>query len=202
MIVDGDLVPGQRVPQDNIARALGVSRLPVREALISLEREGWITTKPHRGSFVNGVDEKTVRDHYALYGEFFGFAARRALDRMSPDELSDLAAFSAELSAAADAEKVYEVNGRYLRHLIRAAASDQLVMTLRSMSELVPGNFFAVVPGAITTQKRGIAALQAALEHGDAAAATEACGAMEREQADNVLAVLPQVDPSAADATS
>jgi DNA-binding GntR family transcriptional regulator len=40
-IFDGVLKQGQRVPQDAIAKTLGVSRIPVREALIALEREGW-----------------------------------------------------------------------------------------------------------------------------------------------------------------
>src|SRR5262249_27112791 len=43
LIFDGVLKPGQRVPQDAIAQTLGVSRIPVREALIALEREGWTT---------------------------------------------------------------------------------------------------------------------------------------------------------------
>ncbi len=42
-IFDGTLRPGARVPQDQVAEALGISRIPVREALIALEREGWVT---------------------------------------------------------------------------------------------------------------------------------------------------------------
>jgi DNA-binding GntR family transcriptional regulator len=50
LIFDGDLRPGTRVPQDEIAQTLGVSRIPVREALIALEREGWVTIELHRGA--------------------------------------------------------------------------------------------------------------------------------------------------------
>jgi DNA-binding GntR family transcriptional regulator len=200
-IVAGELRPGARVPQDDVAAALGVSRIPVREALISLEREGWVTTRPHRGSYVNGLDEKVVRDHYALCGELLGFAARRALDHLSAEDVTDLASFAAELRSTDDLGRVDELNDRYLRHLIRAAGSDHLVMTLRAVSELVPGNFFAVIPGAIGAQQRGIAALQEAIERGDGEAATKACVEMEREQAENVLAVLapahgPATEPS------
>jgi len=45
LMFDGDLRPGTRVPQDEIAQALGVSRIPVREALIALEREGCQVTR-------------------------------------------------------------------------------------------------------------------------------------------------------------
>src|SRR3954467_10878345 len=86
LIFDGDLKPGTRVPQDDIARGLGVSRIPVREALIALEREGWVTIEMNRGAFVNALDARSVRDNYELFGLIYGFAAERALDR-SGDEL-------------------------------------------------------------------------------------------------------------------
>jgi len=63
LIFDGDLRPGERVPQDEVARVLGMSRIPVREALIALEREGWVTIELHRGAFVNAISQDTVRDH-------------------------------------------------------------------------------------------------------------------------------------------
>src|SRR6476661_7982405 len=60
-----------------IATALNVSRIPVREAIIALEREGWVTHLVHRGAFVNRVDEDLIRDHYALFGLLYGYAARK-----------------------------------------------------------------------------------------------------------------------------
>src|SRR6266700_3549230 len=86
MIFDGELRPGERVPQDDVAAMLGISRIPVREALIALEREGWVTIEMHRGAFVNALDARSVRDHYELFGLVYGFAARRAIER-SDDEL-------------------------------------------------------------------------------------------------------------------
>src|ERR1700737_4782428 len=81
LIFDGELRPGARVPQDEIAQTLGISRIPVREALIALERAGWVTIELHRGAFVSVLDEQAVRDHYELYGIVYGFAARRAIAR-------------------------------------------------------------------------------------------------------------------------
>ena len=56
LIFDGELRPGDRVPQDEIAHTLGISRIPVREALIALEREGWVTIEMHRGAFISAID--------------------------------------------------------------------------------------------------------------------------------------------------
>src|SRR3954452_5366241 len=60
LIVSGTLRHGERVPRDDIARRLGVSPVPVREAIIALDREGWLRIEPHRGAFVHGVDEAWI----------------------------------------------------------------------------------------------------------------------------------------------
>ena len=98
MIFDGELRPGERVPQDDVAAMLGISRIPVREALIALEREGWVTIEMHRGAFVNALDARSVRDHYELFGLVYGFAARLAIARSGPELVDRLA----ELLAACD----------------------------------------------------------------------------------------------------
>src|ERR1700722_2537018 len=85
LIFEGELRPGMRVPQDAIAQDLGVSRIPVREALIVLEREGWVTNEMHRGAFINALDEPPVQGHYELFGLIYGFAAKRALARGATD---------------------------------------------------------------------------------------------------------------------
>ena len=90
LIFDGRLEPGARVPQDEVAQALGISRIPVREALIALEREGWVTIEMHRGAFVTQLDEQAVRDHYELYGLVYGFAVERAVERGTPDFAAQL----------------------------------------------------------------------------------------------------------------
>jgi len=66
-IFEGKLRVGDRVPQDEIAADLGVSRVPVREAVIALDREGWVMIQAHRGAFVVGLDENSTRDHYDAF---------------------------------------------------------------------------------------------------------------------------------------
>src|SRR3954452_1291638 len=99
MIFDGELRPGERVPQDDVAAMLGISRIPVREALIALEREGWVTIEMHRGAFVNALDARSVRDHYELFGLVYGFAAQLAIARSGPELIGSLT----ELLSACDA---------------------------------------------------------------------------------------------------
>src|SRR3954462_2819566 len=85
LIFNGMLRQGDRVHQDDIARQLGVSRIPVREAIIALDREGRLTITPNRGAFGHGLDEDALPDHYELLGVVYGLAARRAVSRATPD---------------------------------------------------------------------------------------------------------------------
>ena len=109
LIFDGHLHPGARVPQDDVAEALGISRIPVREALIALGQQGWVTIAPNRGAFVTAFDERAVRDHYELYGLVYGFAAKKALERSGAvlgEKLSQLARDYSNTSEPAEAQRI------------------------------------------------------------------------------------------------
>src|SRR6266849_2258651 len=81
LIFDGKLKPGTRVPQDEIAATLRISRIPLREGLITLEREGWLTIEIHRGVFVNAFDDDAVADHFEMLGLLYTFAIERVVAR-------------------------------------------------------------------------------------------------------------------------
>jgi DNA-binding GntR family transcriptional regulator len=174
LVFDGRLRQGDRVPQDEIARALGVSRIPVREALLSLEREGWVTIKPHRGAYIGALDEAVVRDHNALYGLVYGFAARRATERSTPEMVARLRDISAELGKRDDPADVARLNHEFDRLIMDAASSPRLRAVARAMVGIVPGNFFALVPGAIKVERAGSRAILAAVRAKDPERAAEA----------------------------
>jgi DNA-binding GntR family transcriptional regulator len=174
LIFDGTLRQGDRVPQDEIARALGVSRIPVREALLSLEREGWVTIKPHRGAFIGALDEAVVRDHNALYGLVYGFAARRATERSTPTMVARLREITAELGQRDDPAEVARLNHEFDKMIMDAASSPRLRAVARAMVGIVPGNFFELIPGAIEVERAGSRAILAAVRAKDSERAAQA----------------------------
>lgn len=62
LIITGDLEPGARIREVGMAERLGVSRAPVREAILQLERENLIETQPHRGATVRRIDWEMLRE--------------------------------------------------------------------------------------------------------------------------------------------
>lgn len=190
LIFDGVLREGDRVPQDAIAEQLGLSRVPVREALLSLEREGWVTIKPHRGAFIGALDESVVRDHYELYGHVYSFAARRAAQRRSPELLQQLANLQSQIAATDDAHAAWRLNLDFHDTIVEMARSPRLQSVLRAMAGIVPGNFFALVPGSIDVEKRGTAAILKAIQDGDADQVAQEYVEMMSQQGDLVVALF------------
>lgn len=191
LIFDAVLKQGQRVPQDAIAKTLGVSRIPVREALIALEREGWITIVPHRGAFVNRVDESAVRDHYELFGLIYGFGVRRATERQGEALATVLPALQKRIAAAGeDADEMFASTIAFHRAVVAAANSPRLRSFLRQATNIVPGNFFELVPGSGKVEKQGTAAILRAVKRQDADGAAQAYAEMMRKQGDLVVSLF------------
>ena len=101
-IAAGDLRPGQRVPQEDVAAQLGVSVAPVREALRTLEQEGQVTYLPRRGYFVTELRIEDLREIYDLRRVMEARAARHALPLLAAADLDVIARAAAECRAAED----------------------------------------------------------------------------------------------------
>jgi DNA-binding GntR family transcriptional regulator len=82
-IVAGDLLPGARLSEVEIARALGVSRTPIREALGELEREGLVTVFPRLGAFVRTITERDVDEIYTVRESLDVLAAKLVAQRIT-----------------------------------------------------------------------------------------------------------------------
>jgi DNA-binding GntR family transcriptional regulator len=77
-IVNGSLKPGERLPEAGLAKQLAVSRIPVREALRTLEQEGLVTRQPNRGCFVTSFGRKDVEEVFSLRARLECMAIERA----------------------------------------------------------------------------------------------------------------------------
>jgi DNA-binding GntR family transcriptional regulator len=101
-ILTGALREGDQIVEYQIARQMGISQTPVREALRTLERDGLVVTLPHRGTFVRRVTRREAAERYSLGMELEAFAARLALPRLTADDFRRLEALIDEMAAAAD----------------------------------------------------------------------------------------------------
>ena len=86
------VVPGQKIPMDDIAAHIGASRTPVREALRRLETDGLVASLPNRGFIVRRMEARDVRDLYEARECIESFCARAAAARRTTAFVHDLRA--------------------------------------------------------------------------------------------------------------
>ncbi len=87
-ILDGNLLPSQRISETAISQVLSVSRTPVREALIQLSCEGILDNLPRRGFVLREVTAKEATELYAVIGTLDGMAASAACDALTEKDFS------------------------------------------------------------------------------------------------------------------
>jgi DNA-binding GntR family transcriptional regulator len=102
-IADGEYAPGERLTEDRLADDFGVSRNPVREALRVVETEGFVVVEPRRGAVVAALDDKAVRDIFAVRERLEPLATGLAAERATADDITGLRALLDRASAATDA---------------------------------------------------------------------------------------------------
>lgn len=99
-IVDGTLAPGEQLRDAEVATWLGVSRTPVREALLELGRAGLVHSLPGRSTTVSPLDERSVREAQSVVAAMHRLAVLEAVPRMTPLDLERMRAANARFSAA------------------------------------------------------------------------------------------------------
>lgn len=89
-IITGELSPGTRIKEGEIASRLGISRPPLRQAFECLIVEGLITRQPRRGVFVTEIAEKDIWEIYTLKSSLYGLATSLAIDNMTNEGIAKL----------------------------------------------------------------------------------------------------------------
>src|SRR5918996_2284666 len=143
LLLDGTFSPGERVPELRLVEELGVSRTPLRIALMTLEHEGLLETLPGGGFVVRAFSRRDIDDAIELRGVLEGTAARFAAERLvSEDELATLADLSREMDSIVrdpsfEAFLAYiELNDEFHAGLRDLAKSPQLARALEHMLAL------------------------------------------------------------------
>ena len=96
----GDLVPGTYIDQNRISAELGISRMPLRDAMIQLELEGFVDVLPRRGVRVRRLTLDDVRHLYEIIGALEGAALLSSSDGIDPGDLVRMDSLNREMSSA------------------------------------------------------------------------------------------------------
>jgi DNA-binding GntR family transcriptional regulator len=152
-IVHGKLGPGDAVDQERLAESLGVSRMPLRQALQRLESDGLIERRPHHTAIVTGFSQSDIRDIYAARSVLEGLLAEKGAGSLAAPGLDRLAAVYDRMSVAvptADSDVFVRLDWEFHQVIYRASGYPRTIditEQLRSSSERYMYYYAAHSPG-------------------------------------------------------
>lgn len=144
-ITDGRMQPGDRLLEIDLAKQLGTSRGPVREALRQLEAEGLVVSYPYRGTMVADVSQDEIEEVLVpirLIIERFAF--RRAMPLITADDVAALAALCADMRKAAedgDTERLADDDIRFHELVIERSGQTHCLQLWRTIQPRVRAYF-------------------------------------------------------------
>jgi DNA-binding GntR family transcriptional regulator len=142
LVLTGKLRSGDRLDRNEIAHDLGLSRVPVQEAVVQLEHDGILSTRYHRGAYVERFDESTVREHHELYGLVSGIASGRAAVAADPAVIAELDGEVAQMRTSRDARQ-FDNHAKRFRAIINGEyTGPRLQAAIDSSTTFIPESFW------------------------------------------------------------
>ncbi len=137
-ILKGELAPGERLMEIQLAEKLGVSRTPIREAIRKLELEGLVLMIPRKGAEVAKISEKSLRDVLEVRRSLEELAIELACQRMSEDDMAELERMQGNFKSAIDrgeAMSIAQSDEQYHDVIYQGTRNDKLVQMLGNLRE-------------------------------------------------------------------
>jgi DNA-binding GntR family transcriptional regulator len=129
----GQLLPGARLREVELAERFGISRTPVREALRLLESEGLVVHLPRQGATLRRLDHAEVVELYEMRAVLEGTAARLASRTATDVELAEIAALNGELAAASAGMEAQALNRQFHRTVLNVARNRFLLRAMQGL---------------------------------------------------------------------
>ena len=149
-ILRGELKPGERLMEIQLANKLGVSRTPIREAIRKLELEGLVLMIPRKGAEVAEITEKNMRDVLEVRKALEELAVQLACEKITEEEIQNLEKIQEEYKRivsqdSIDAIEVYQQNRLYHFSIYKASQLDRVCSMIESLWDNL--SFFKLVYG-------------------------------------------------------
>lgn len=139
-IISGELKPGERLTEVQLAEEMGVSRTPVREAIRKLELEGFVVMVPRKGAYVADISTKDVADVFEIRAALEGLAAGLAAERITEEELEELQRLLVKVNESTenhDLDTFVAADAAFHEALYKASRNDRLVQIISNLREQI-----------------------------------------------------------------
>lgn len=134
----GDIRPGSVIDMEETSRKLGVSKTPLRDALLQLEMEDFVSILPRRKVVVNVLEEEDIRNYYDIIGALESTALLKAFDRIRPPDIDAMQALNEAMKQAVesnDFDLYYEKNLQFHETFLNHCGNANLVKIVNTLKK-------------------------------------------------------------------
>jgi DNA-binding GntR family transcriptional regulator len=134
----GDIMPGSAIDMEETSKKLGVSKTPLRDALLQLEMEEFVTILPRRMVVVNSLKKDDIRNYYEIIGSLESMAMLKAFERLKAADIEAMQKLNAGMKdaiAANDFDLYYERNLAFHNTFLNLCGNDSLVKLVNNLKK-------------------------------------------------------------------
>ena len=138
-IMVGEIAPGTRMMEVELAEEMGVSRTPVREAIRKLEKEGLVTIEPRRGAYASDISAKDMVDILEVRQDLEGMAAGIAAQKITDEGRIELENIARKYKDSVDREDIEEIiknDEAFHKYIVSLSGNKTLIKMVSQMQEL------------------------------------------------------------------
>lgn len=137
-IIEGRIKPGERLMEPDVAKTLGVSRTPLREAFLQLESEGFLKVNPRKGALVTETSPGDAEETYIIKGALEAVAARLAADSINDEQIEELISLNKKMEAIAqskdkDYKTFLELNSVFHQKIYECSGNAKLIKMINTL---------------------------------------------------------------------
>jgi len=166
-ILKGDLKPGEHLVQAELAEQLGVSRMPVREALKTLEMEGLILLQPHKGAVVRSFTIDDIDEIYEIRTMLEPFTLKKSIPKLTSENLKELKTLHEKMLKTTNQEEYVELNRTFHDITLSGCESKRLHDLMSRISHGIAKDTPYVIPDQIEKSNKEHAVILKAIIAGD-----------------------------------
>jgi DNA-binding GntR family transcriptional regulator len=138
-IMVGEIAPGTRMMEVELAEEMGVSRTPVREAIRKLEKEGLVTIEPRRGAYASDISAKDMVDILEVRQDLEGMAAGIAAQKITDEGRIELENIARKYKDSVDREDIEEIiknDEAFHKYIVSLSGNKTLIKMVSQVQEL------------------------------------------------------------------
>ncbi|NLE77461.1 MAG: GntR family transcriptional regulator [Chloroflexi bacterium] len=206
-LVQGRLKPGDPLDQGEIAARLGVSRTPVREALVLLEAQGVVEAEPRRGQVIRALSPDEIEDDYLVLATLERLLSGLAVPRLTPENLARMKGLHTQADLLLEngcRADLHEVNRKFHQTLYRACGRPRLIQFLEANLWTHTRHYnrlYIDLPGAAVWRQEIHGQITEACQQGDVERVQELVFVAARDTGRRVADLLRQAETPAHEST-